>query len=108
MRWLRRNRPGTTRKAGSPDRAHLEEFVKTRRGVEGFIEPRTAVTETTMMLVAHDGEWTRRRVPSPQAAHDFANKLGIPSYDAGVVGYPQRKRDYDARQAELRKRDLGD
>ena len=107
MRW-RRDKPGTTRKAASPDRDHLEEFVKTHRGVEGFIEPRTAVTETTMMLVAHDGEWTRRRVPSPQAAHDFANKLGIPSYDAGVVGYPQRKRDYDARQAILRKRELDD
>ena len=109
MRWLRRrNRPGTTRAAGSPDRAHLKEFVQSKRGVEGFVEPRTAVTETTMVLVAHDGEWTRRRVPSPQAAHDFANSLGIPSYDAGVVGYPQRMRDYNARQAILRKRDLAD
>jgi len=106
MRWRRRDRPGTTRTAGSPDRDHLEEFARSRRGVEGFVEPRTAVTETTMMLVAHDGEWTRRRVPSPQAAHEFANKLGIPSYDAGVVGYPARKRDYDTRQAELRKHDL--
>lgn len=105
MRWRRSEKPGTTRKAASPDRTHLEEFVKSRRGVEGFVEPRTAVTETTLMLVAHDGEWTRRRVPSPQAAHDFANKLGIPSYDAGVVGYPQRKRDYDARQAALGKGD---
>ena len=40
------------------------------------------------MLVAHDGEWTRRRVPSVEWAHRFANQHGVPSYDAAVVGYP--------------------
>ena len=34
------------------DRAHLEEFARTRQGVEAFVEPRTAVTETTVVLVA--------------------------------------------------------
>ena len=102
MRWFRRRgeRPGTLRQAASPDRAHLEQFAKTRRGVEGYIEPRTAVTETTMVLIAHDGEWTRRRVPDAAAAHELANRLGIPSYDAAVVGYPQRMRDYNARQKQ--------
>jgi len=85
------------------DGEHLEQFVRTRRGVEGYVEPRTTVTETTLLLVAIDGEWTRRRVPSPQWAHDFANGLGVPSYDAAVVGYPQRMRDYNRRQSERRK-----
>ncbi|HEY6738166.1 MAG TPA: hypothetical protein VI076_04900 [Actinopolymorphaceae bacterium] len=76
--------------------AHLEEFARTRTGVEGFVEPRTAVTETTLLLVARSGEWTRRRVPDPKYAHDFANKLGIPSYDAAVVGYPKRMREWNA------------
>jgi hypothetical protein len=99
MKWLRRRqRPGTMRRADSPDLKHLEEFARTRTGVEGFVEPRTAVTEITMLLVAIDGEWTRRRVPSVQWAHDFANRLGVPSYDAAVVGYPQRMRDYNERQ----------
>jgi hypothetical protein len=31
-------------------------------------------------------------------AHKFANNLGIPSYDAAVVGYPPRMREYNARQ----------
>ena len=44
---------------------HLEEFVQSRPGVEAFVEPKTAVTETTVVLVATTGEWTRRRVPSP-------------------------------------------
>jgi hypothetical protein len=86
------------RAADSADSRHLAEFVATRRGVEGFVEPRTTVSEVTLLLVAHDGEWTRRRVPSVQWAHDFANRLGVPSYDAAVVGIPQRMRDWNRRQ----------
>ena len=50
-----------------------------------------------MLLVAWDGEWTRRRVPSPQWAYSFAESMQIPGYDALVVGYPQRMRDYNTR-----------
>ena len=86
------------RAAESVDRQHLEQFVATRTGVEGFVEPRTMVTETTLLLVAVDGEWTRRRVPDAQWAHNWANKLGVPTYDAAVVGVPQRMRDWNSRQ----------
>ena len=34
---------------------------------------------------------------SPQAAADFARKVGIPVYDTNRVGYPQRMRDYSVR-----------
>ncbi len=102
MRWLRR-RPASTssldRSAGREDRRHLEEWTRSRRGVEAFVEPPTAVTSTTVVLVAHDGEWTRRRVPDARAAHDLAHRLGIPAYDAQVVGYPQRMRDWTRRRA---------
>lgn len=106
MRFKRRKRdradgPSTMdREAASADRKHLEEFVTTRIGVEGFLEPRTAVTEVTIVLIAKDGEWTRRRVPSAQWAHSWANKLGVPTYDAAVVGYPQRMREWNRRQKE--------
>ena len=30
-------------------------------GVEAFVEPKTTVTDLTVVLVAGDGEWTRRR-----------------------------------------------
>lgn len=83
---------------------HLEQFARTRTGVEGFVEPKTTVTETTLLLVASDGEWTRRRVPDARTAHEFANRLGIPSYDAQVVGYPQRMRDWNARQKAAQKK----
>jgi hypothetical protein len=93
-------RTGSTRvrAADNEDARHLEEFVATRQGVEGFVEPRTAVSDVTLLLVAHDGEWTRRRVPSVKWAHDFANRHRVPSYDAAVVGVPQRMRDYNRRK----------
>ena len=85
--------------ASSPqDEQHLLDFIRTRRGVEGFEEPPTVISGITLLLVAHDGEWTRRRVPSVQWAHRFANKHGVPSYDAAVVGIPQKMRDWNRRQ----------
>ena len=92
----------TVRTADTADQAHLVEFVQTRRGVEGFVEPRTAVSDVTLLLVAHDGEWTRRRVPSVAWAHDFCNSNRVPSYDAAVVGVPQRMRDYNRRKKQER------
>ncbi|GAB2858712.1 hypothetical protein [Nocardioides pacificus] len=86
------------RASDNADQVHLLEFVKQHRGVEGFVEPRTAVSDVTLLLVAHDGEWTRRRVPSVKWAHEFANLHQVPSYDAAVVGIPQRMRDYNRRQ----------
>ena len=84
------------------DLSHLEQFVATRRGVEGYVEPRTAVTETTILLVAGDGEWTRRRIDGPDVARKLSRDLGIPVYDAQVTGYPQRMRDWSARQKDNR------
>lgn len=95
-------RTGSTavRASDRKDEQHLLDFVTSRRGVEGFVEPRTAVSDVTLLLVAHDGEWTRRRVPSVDWAHTFANKHRVPSYDAAVVGIPQRMRDYNRRRKE--------
>jgi hypothetical protein len=76
------------------DLTHLEQFVTTRRGVEGYVEPRTSVTETTIVLVAADGEWTRRRIDGPNIARKLSRDLAIPVYDAQVTGYPQRMRDW--------------
>jgi hypothetical protein len=105
-RGRRRSHAGgaaTVRAADNGDQRHLQEFIQSRRGVEGFVEPRTTVTEVTLLLVAHDGEWTRRRVPSVKWAHDFANRNGVPSYDAGLVGIPSRMREYNRRQKQPRR-----
>ncbi len=103
-------RTGSTRVRASDkvDEQHLREFVTSKRGAEGFVEPRTAVSEVTLLLVAFDGEWTRRRVPSVKWAHDFCNKHQVPSYDAAVVGIPQRMRDYNSRVKQQRRLQQGD
>ena len=101
-RWRRRRRSSETRAAKSQDTDHLRSWAEQHRGVEAYLEPRTTVTETTLMLIAHDGEWTRRRVDGAEAAFRFARKLGISCFEAAKVGYPQRMRDYQARQRVLR------
>jgi hypothetical protein len=99
--WFRRRRssagPGG-RPVNQADLEHLTQFVRSRRGVEAFIEPQTTVTETTLLLVAHDGEWTRRRIESPEVARRFAHQLSLPIYDVKLMGYPQRMRDYNERK----------
>ncbi len=99
MGWLRRGkRPGTQRVASSADADHLADFADTRTGVEAYLEPRTAVTAHTVVLVAADGEWTRRRIADPAAAASFARKRGLPLYEVEKVGYPQRMRDWTERK----------
>jgi hypothetical protein len=97
--WLQRknSQSGTTRSEGRAGLAHLEEFARTRRGVEAFVEPQTSVTAMTVILIAADGEWTRRRIGSPADARKLGQRLGMPVYDVAATGYPQRMRDYNAR-----------
>jgi hypothetical protein len=92
------------RAATKDDVRHLAEFARSRVGVEAYVEPQTFATETTVVLVATDGEWTRRRVDGPKEAYRLAEKWGIPVYDAGIVGYPPRMREWTARERERRDR----
>lgn len=99
MAWFRRRSATPAgRLTAQDDFAHLEQFIANRQGVEAYLEPKTTVTDVTVMLIAHDGEWTRRRVPSPQAARTWGHRMGIPVYDVALTGYPQRKRDFDERR----------
>ena len=84
------------RESNKTDFAHLREFVRTRRSVEAYVEPRTNVTQMSVLLVAADGEWTRRRT-NEKDAKKLATDLKIPVYDVHRTGYPQRMRDWSAR-----------
>lgn len=107
--WGRRRRRGVPPQKGRMDgpgmavdsdavRDHLKAFVASRRGVEAFVEPPTNVTATTVVLIAHDGEWTRRAVASRDAAFELPRALGIPVYDVNQTGYPSRMREWNSRQ----------
>jgi hypothetical protein len=96
MAWFRRP------KVARDDLVVLQEWVAsrgaTKGGVEAYVEPQTSFSPTTMVLVAGDGEFIRRRVGSPDAAARFARGVGIPIYDTNRVGLPRRMRDYAVRQ----------
>lgn len=85
--------------------AHFREFESTRVGIEAYIEPATNVTGTTMVLIDFQGEWTRRAIPDHAAGVSLAKELGIPCFDTNLTGYPQRMRDWNARQRIERERE---
>lgn len=86
----------------------LEQFAGTRTSVEAYLEPRTAIYSTTLLLVADDGEYLRRPIEDKGHAAELCGKLNLPLYDAARVGYPKRMRDYDAgrRPTRIRVEDL--
>jgi hypothetical protein len=104
MGLFRRRRAGAASPAArrkeesSAVAAHLAEFVRSRPGVEAYVEPQTTVTPPTVVLIADTGEWTRRRVPDPAVVRGLARDLNVPVYDVQLTGYPQRMRDWNARQ----------
>ena len=85
-------------KKSNPGLKHLEVFVQERKGVEGFIEPQTATNPTTLLLVDRDGDHLRAAVREPADAVTFCEAQGIPVYDAQVIGYPKRMKEFEKRR----------
>ena len=50
------------------------------------------------MLVARDGEWTRRKVPGARDGAKLANELGVPFYEVVKTGYPDSVRQWNERK----------
>ena len=85
------------REATSADLDHLRAFSRTREGVAFYVEPETTATDTTVVAVAFDGEWTRRRVGTPRAAEKLARSCKVAIHDVQVTGYPPEMRAWNAR-----------
>lgn len=85
----------STARASKVSTRELEEFIRSRTGVEAYLEPKTAIYSTTLLVVAADGEYLRRPVRDRGQASQVCEKAGVPLYDAAKVGYPKRMRDYD-------------
>lgn len=79
----------------SPALEHLELFARNHKGVEGYIEPQTPTNPTTLLLVDRIGDHVRGAVSDSEGAALFCERLGIPVYDAAVIGYPQRLKDFE-------------
>ena len=99
-RFRRRDRddvPGKVHASGKT-LDDLKEFLGSRQGVEAFVEPPTSVYAMTLVLVAGDGEYMRRPVKDEKQAHEICKAQGVPVYDARIVGYPKRMRDFERGQ----------
>lgn len=97
-RWRGQKVTTFDREATDADIESLMAFARSRTGVEFYVEPETFATDTTAVAIAADGEWTRRRVGSPQVIHKVARNLRLPVYDVQITGYPQRMRDFNERR----------
>ncbi|AFM17966.1 hypothetical protein Mycch_3218 [Mycolicibacterium chubuense NBB4] len=100
----RRRAGGLATSDPAADLRYLHQWVAEHVGVEAFVEPKTTVTDVTVVLVAADGEWTRRRAGGYAGARRLSDRLQIPVYDVQKVGYPQRMRDFEERRRIERKR----
>lgn len=105
---FRRRRPGTPQGPSSRTIDELKAFMAEREGVEGYVEPPTQVYAMSLCLVAADGEFIRRPVKSDKHARELCKGHGIPLYDARIVGYPRRMKEYErgVRQERVALEDL--
>jgi hypothetical protein len=92
-RGLFRRRGGEVRSSDVDVKA-MQRFVRTRTGVEAYIEPRTMQQPMTVVLVAHDGEWLRFTVPDERPVRSLSRTHGVPVYEAARTGYPRRMKEY--------------
>jgi hypothetical protein len=85
-------------KKSNPGLVELEPFVLGRKGVEGYIEPKTPTSQSSLLLVDRDGDHLRAPVREPADAVAFCERVGIPVYDAQVIGYPKRMKEFEKRR----------
>lgn len=69
-------------------------FMRERDGVEAFVEPPTAVWPMSLCLVDGDGDSLRRPIGDEDQAQRLCVDHSVPLYDARMVGYPQRMKEY--------------
>lgn len=93
---FRRQRRGTASgpPASGKTLAELKDFIGSREGVEAYVEPPTSVYAMSVCLVAADGEYIRRPVKDDTQAKELCAHTRVPLYDARIVGYPKRMREY--------------
>jgi hypothetical protein len=82
------------------DRDGILAFLDSRRGVEAYMEPKTAMSALSVVLVAEDGEWRRFELTDDSFIRDLSRTRSLPVLDAMRTGYPERMRRYKRPQPE--------
>lgn len=89
---------GFFRKRSNPALQELDRFVAEHKGIEGFVEPQTPTSPPSLLLVDRYGEHLRAPLREPADAYAYCESHAIPVYEAQVVGYPKRMKDFEKRR----------
>jgi hypothetical protein len=65
-------------------------FLDSHRGVEAYVEPKTAMSPLSVVLVDADGEWRRFEFREDAFLRTVASQRGVRVFDAAKTGYPTR------------------
>ena len=104
--FSRKNKGGplSKRRARKDTLAHLKDFAATREGVSAYFEAETPRDPSAIVLIALDGEWTRRKIPSFSDARTAAEELGISLFDVAATGYPRSMREWSMKNPDSQSR----
>jgi hypothetical protein len=64
------------------------------------MEPQTAMSRLSVVLVAEDGEWRRFELADDSFVRELSRTRSLPVFDAMRTGYPERMRRYKRPQRE--------
>ncbi|XCB30167.1 oxidoreductase [Arcanobacterium hippocoleae] len=102
-RLFRTDVPQKTARATTHENTeYFSEFVTSRQGVRAFYEDGTSREPAAILLIAGDGEWTRRTVSDYSQAEKVAEKLEIELFKVAVTGYPREMREWNIKNAKKR------
>jgi hypothetical protein len=73
-------------------RDELIAFLDAHAGVEAYMEPKTAMSALSVVLIDADGKWRRFELREDAFIRSLAAERGIRVFDAAKTGYPPRMR----------------
>jgi hypothetical protein len=71
-------------------RDEIVAFLDSHDGVEAYMEPKTAMSHLSVVLVDAAGEWRRFELREDAFLRSLASERGIRVFDAAKTGYPPR------------------
>jgi len=71
-------------------RAEIVLFLDSHRRVEAYVEPKTAMSPLSVVLVDEAGDWRRFELMEDTYIRQLASERRIRVFDAARTGYPKR------------------
>ena len=71
-------------------RDEIVAFLDSHQGIEAYMEPKTAMSSLSVVLVDAEGEWRRFELREDAHLRSLASERGIRVFDAAKTGYPPR------------------